>query len=168
MAKKTTQSEILETLQQQNAAILGALQGLTEALTNRPKQPKEEIDVKDVSVTSTPKKGMRGRPKKAEAQEVSPKINRLNGKPFVDFSEFDEFDAEKKDTIIDEKLWGKRTKRGKLISKTGRAPQPRGGRQSRILVNCDSCNKECRVSPEEIGSESSYKCNKCIVKGKSR
>lgn len=141
MARKKT-----ETTDQKLDRLLGAFEKLTEVLTKNTTQPKVEDE-------SQPKR--RGRPPKStEKPKERSNINPLNGKPFIDFGTLPESKRERKDIIIDKKLWGKNK------------PEPRGKRKSnRIEINCTSCNKPCSVLPEETSKESKYKCNTCITKG---
>jgi hypothetical protein len=137
------QSELLVNL-------TNALQGLVSNLTKHPVVPTIEEE--------TPKKSKRGRPKKtAKAEQIKapevPKINKLNGKPWVDFGTLPESKRNRNDTAIDKKLWGKNQ------------PVERRQASSRIPINCAGCGKQCKVVPEEVGEGSTYKCNQCIVKG---
>lgn len=153
MPKTSKQDQLLETLAQQNQAILAALQGIAGALGNAttatPVKPAEEA----------PEKRGRGRPRKGVAQvspPTPPKINKLNGKPMIDFETLPESQEEQKDIEIDKKL------------RNGKKPLPPVKRITRVTVKCDGCTKEFKVSPEEVGADSSYKCNNCILKKKGQ
>ncbi len=128
------------------------LEGLVNALQGLTKQPA-------VSTIEEPEKpkGRRGRPPRRQItpEAERPKVNPLNGKPWIDFGTLPESKRERKDTITDKKLWGKNQ------------PTERRHASSRITINCGSCNKPCKVLPEEVEGlgGTTYKCNACIVKG---
>jgi hypothetical protein len=128
------------------------------------KQKKEDSDEEDGRISRVgASKKLKERKRGSGGTASSPKALEIKNRPNL-FEKMMEFNQFKADSKIDKKLW------------KGIQPTPRGGRSTLVEAECEDCEGDFEVSPNELTKSEddngrvkySYVCNDCLIERKGR